>query len=80
MIQNMQKPSDQLSSPEISKTDSRHLPELLSSKDMTALGLSRSMFYRLIHREDMPVVTLFTRKYLIRDQFLELLRNGLTVE
>ena len=46
------------------------LPVLLSIKDADKLGLSRSAFYRLMNRADVPRVTIGARIYLHRDRFL----------
>lgn len=45
------------------------LPVLLSAKDAEKIGLTRSAFYRLLHREDIPAVIIGGRKYLYRDRF-----------
>jgi len=45
------------------------LPLLLSAKDVNKIGISRSMFYRLIHMENVPTILLGERKYIHRDRF-----------
>ena len=59
--------------------DTSALPPFLSAGHMETLGFSKSTFYRLAHREDMPVVHIGKRLYLDRDKLLTLLRNGLTI-
>lgn len=49
--------------------EEKPLPVLLSAKDAEKLGLTRSAFYRLLHREDVPSVIIGGRKYLYRDRF-----------
>ena len=52
-------------------TQSTHdLPVLLSARDAEKLGLTRSAFYRFIHRADVPTVTIGGRKYIYRDRFI----------
>lgn len=51
--------------------EKKPLPVLLSAKDAEKIGLTRSAFYRLLHREDIPAVIIGGRKYLYRDRFLE---------
>ena len=51
--------------------DRASLPVLLSAKDAEKIGLTRSAFYRLLHREDIPAVIIGGRKYLYRDRFFE---------
>lgn len=47
------------------------LPLLLTVRHLTdEIGLSRAMAYRLMHREDMPVVVIGRRRFLKRDDFL----------
>ena len=43
--------------------EEKPLPVLLSAKDAEKLGLTRSAFYRLLHREDVPSVIIGGRKY-----------------
>ena len=53
------------------KAQVTELPLLLTVKNLTDdIGLSRSMSYRLMHREDVPVVVIGTRRYVQRDEFL----------
>ena len=59
--------------------DTSALPLFLSAEHMETLGFTKSTFYRLAHREDMPVVHIGKRLYLDRDKLLILLRNGLTI-
>jgi len=52
-------------------TDTRNtLPALLSAKHlMQAYGLTRSMSYQLLNREDAPVVKIGERLFMSRDRF-----------
>lgn len=59
--------------------DTSALPLFLIAEHMETLGFTKSTFYRLAHREDMPVVHIGKRLYLDRDKLLILLRNGLTI-
>lgn len=45
------------------------LPILLSAKDAEFIGLSKSAFYRLLNRENVPCIIIGGRKYLHRDRF-----------
>ncbi len=53
------------------KQNCSSLPVLLSVKDADKLGLTRSSFYRLIHRAGIPTVTIGGRLYIHRDRFFE---------
>ena len=55
------------------------LPLLLSSKDVGKLGISRSMFYRLIHMASVPTIILGERRYIHRDKFFEWLDKNIEV-
>ena len=45
------------------------LPMIMSAKDLQAMGFSRSMAYRLLQGDLIPVVTIGSRKF-IRHQIL----------
>lgn len=51
----------------VNSTDT--LPELLSERHRTAYGFSRTGWYRLLNRKDVPVVRIGERKYLHRKKF-----------
>ena len=53
-----------------------NLPILLSSKNSKELGISRSMFYRLMDDEKQLTLTIGNRKFIHRDRFFEWLNNG----
>lgn len=45
------------------------LPELLSERHRAAYGFSRTGWYQLLNREDVPVVKIGGRKFLHRELF-----------
>jgi len=45
------------------------LPALLDAKHLQSCGLSRSMAYHLLNREDLPVVRIGKRVFMNRDLF-----------
>ena len=47
------------------------LPALLNAKHLQSCGLSRSMAYQLLGREDMPVVRIGGRVFMNRDLFFQ---------
>ena len=51
------------------------LPLLMSSKEAPSLGLTKSAFYTLTHREDVPTVVIGSRRFLHRDKFFEWLEK-----
>ena len=51
--------------------DLKHIPEILSAKDLQDMGSSRSMSYALFNRADVPVIHIGKRKFIIREKFLE---------
>ena len=52
------------------------LPMLISVKEATKLGISKTMFYRLTHMSSLPVITIGSRRYLHRDRFYEWLDSS----
>ncbi len=48
---------------------SNEVPLLLSAKDLVNLGISRYMAYRILNREDVPVIKIGDRKLIKRDDF-----------
>ena len=56
---------------EIHRTERTDYPQLMSAKDLQAIGLSRPMVYRLLNREDLPVVIIGRRRLMNRDRFFE---------
>lgn len=51
--------------------DLKHIPEILSAKDLQDMGFSRSMSYSLFNRADVPVIHIGKRKFIRREKFLE---------
>lgn len=45
-------------------------PMLMSVHDLQALGMGRSMAYKLLNRADVPVVKIGERKFVLRDKFM----------
>ena len=56
--------------------DTSALPLFLSAEHMETLGFTKSTFYRLAHREDMPVVHIGKRLYLDRNKLLTCSETG----
>ena len=52
------------------------LPLLLSAKEAPQVGISRSAYYRLTHREGVPIVIIGERRYIHRDLFFEWLEQN----
>jgi len=50
-------------------------PALLSAKHLQACGMTRSMAYQLLNREELPVVKIGERLFMNRDLFFEWLDN-----
>ena len=51
--------------------DLKHIPEILSAKDLQDMGFSRSMSYALFNRDDVPVIRIGKRKFIRRKKFLD---------
>lgn len=51
--------------------DLKHIPEILSAKDLQDMGFSRSMSYALFNRDDVPVIRIGKRKFIRREKFLD---------
>lgn len=49
----------------------KHIPEILSAKDLQDMGFSRSMSYALFNRDDVPVIRIGKRKFIRREKFLD---------
>ena len=47
------------------------LPALLSAKHLQSCGVTRSMAYQLLNRDDMPVIRIGERLFMNRDLFFE---------
>ena len=47
------------------------LPMIMSAKDLQSMGLSRSMAYRLLQGDLMPVVTIGKRRFIRHETLLE---------
>ncbi len=45
------------------------MPLLLSAKDLVKLGITRYMAYRILNREDVPVIRIGDRKLIKQDDF-----------
>lgn len=52
------------------------LPILLSISELKSIGIGRSMAYKLLNSEKLPVVQIGARKFMLRDKFMEWLENG----
>lgn len=48
---------------------------LLSVHDLIEMGMARSMAYQLLNRADLPVIQIGIRKFMLRDLFLDWLRE-----
>ena len=48
-----------------------NLPMMLSANDIQAMGLTRTMAYGILNREDVPVVKIGSRKFVQRDKFFD---------
>jgi len=60
------------------QTNTSNSKVLLSEKDRNSLGLSRSMWYALLNRSDMPIVVIGGRKFMHRELFLKWLEEQAT--
>lgn len=48
---------------------------LWSAKDLQKAGLSRSLSYQLLSRNDLPVIRLGDRKFMLREPFMKWLEQ-----
>lgn len=55
--------------------NTKELPELLSERHRESYGLSRTGWYQLLNRNDVPVVKIGGRKYLHREMFEKWLKE-----
>ena len=46
-------------------------PLLMSAKDLQKVGVTKTMAYQLLNREDIPVVCIGGRKFVNRDKFFQ---------
>ncbi len=46
-----------------------NLPMMLSSNDIQAMGFTRTMVYKILSSEEVPVVKIGSRKFVQRDKF-----------
>lgn len=53
----------------------REVPMLLSAKDLVNMGITRYMAYRILNREDVPVIQIGDRKLIQRDDFFAWLES-----
>lgn len=51
--------------------DLKHIPEILSAKDLQDMGFPRSLSYALFNRDDVPVIRIGKRKFIRREKFLD---------
>lgn len=51
-------------------------PILMSVHDLQAMGMGRSMAYKLLGSDKLPTVHIGDRVFLLRDKFYEWLENG----
>lgn len=49
----------------------KDIPMLMSVHDLQAMGMGRSMAYKLMHRADVPVVKIGDRLFVLRDKFMD---------
>lgn len=50
-------------------TTTNEVPMLMSVHDLQAMGMGRSMAYKLLNRADVPVIKIGERKFVLRDKF-----------
>lgn len=54
------------------KMNSReNLPMMLSANELQAMGFTRTMVYKILNSEDVPVVKIGSRKFIQRDKFFK---------
>ena len=53
---------------------------VMTASDIQRMGMSRSMAYQLLNREDLPVVIIGGRKFMHRDLFLKWLEEQATTK
>lgn len=46
-----------------------NLPMMLSANDIQAMGFTRTMVYKILSSEEVPVVKIGNRKFVQRDKF-----------
>jgi hypothetical protein len=46
-----------------------NLPMMLSANDIQSMGFARTMVYKILSSEDVPVVKIGNRKFVQRDKF-----------
>jgi len=54
-------------------------PVLMDAKDLQDLGMSRTMAYRMLNRQDVPTVRIGGRRFMNRDRFFEWLDSNTSV-
>lgn len=59
----------------VSRTD---FPLLMSAKDLQKIGMSRTMAYRMLKRQDVPAISIGGRRFMNRDCFFEWLDRNTT--
>jgi hypothetical protein len=66
------KPSSEMSNTKMEgcKMNSiENLPMMLSANDIQSMGFARTMVYKILSSEDVPVVKIGNRKFVQRDKF-----------
>lgn len=46
-------------------------PPLMSAKDLQRVGMSRTMAYQMLNRQDVPAISIGGRRFMNRDRFFE---------
>ena len=48
-----------------------NLPMMLSANELQAMGFTRTMVYKILNSEDVPVVRIGSRKFIQKDKFFK---------
>ncbi len=48
-----------------------NLPMMLSANELQAMGFTRTMVYKILNSEDVPVVKIGSRKFIQKDKFFK---------
>jgi len=59
-------------------TSKDELPIFLSAKELQHMGISRAISYRILNRNDIPVIHLGGKKLVDRDKFFEWIEKQTT--
>lgn len=57
-----------------------NLPMMLSANDIQAMGITRTMVYKILSSEEVPVVKIGSRKFVQRDKFFAWLDSKEKIE